>query len=224
MPAIPVCAYDPQFEVPENWERDFDGPRWAWGRTPVLFVPPEDWDGNFERAQPDLAKAKRVYRAIENLAGLSSRPHLQRRAFIRRKDIQRRQYKQGTKSDDGRLDWVVNPILQVRASLARWILLYGESPWRIIGWSLAVIFGFALLYPLGGWMKPEDGSPITYSLGGNPLEFGNSIYYSTLTFTALGFGDFQPVGFGRVLTTIETGLGAVLLALLVFVLGRRATR
>jgi hypothetical protein len=47
-----------------------------------------------------------------------------------------------------------------------------------------------------------------------------------LTFTALGFGDLQPVGFGRVSTAIETSLGAVLLAFLVFVfiLGRRAAR
>ncbi|WP_411718551.1 ion channel [Natronomonas sp.] len=57
-------------------------------------------------------------------------------------------------------------------------------------------------------------------------EFGDSIYNSTLTFTALGFGDLQPVGFGRVSTAIETSLGAVLLAFLVFVfiLGRRAAR
>lgn len=52
-----------------------------------------------------------------------------------------------------------------------------------------------------------------------------SLYYSTLTFTALGFGDFRPVGtLGQLLTVLETASGALLLALLVFVLGRRAAR
>jgi len=122
-----------------------------------------------------------------------------------------------------------------RAKMARATLLYGESPWRVIGWSLSIILGFALLFPLGGWMKPEGGEPISYAqistgegiaeaVGGFFSILGDSVYYSTLTFTALGFGDFNPVGFGRALTTIETGLGAVLLALLVFILGRRAAR
>ncbi|WP_275093926.1 hypothetical protein [Halorubrum sp. Ib24] len=39
-----------------------------------------------------------------------------------------------------------------------------------------------------------------------------------------GFGDFVPVRFGWVLTTVEMGLRAVLLVLLVFILGRRAGR
>jgi len=109
--------------------------------------------------------------------------------------------------------------------VARATLLYGESPWRVIVWSLGIILSFALLYPLGGWMKPSDGNPITYAqIASNPVEILNSIYYSTLTYTALGFGDFQPVGLGRLLTTLETGLGAVMLALILFILGRRAAR
>jgi hypothetical protein len=104
------------------------------------------------------------------------------------------------------------------------MLLYGEIPWRVIAYSFITVLGFAILYPLGGWMQPQGGDPVTYDGLMSVTEFGNALYYSTLTFTALGFGDFQPVGFGRVLTTIETSLGAVLLALLVFILGRRAAR
>lgn len=88
-----------------------------------------------------------------------------------------------------------------------------------------MILSFALLYPLGGWIQPTDGDPLTYAtISSTPVEILNSVYYSTLTYTALGFGDFQPVGFGRLLTTLETGFGAVMLALLVFILGRRAAR
>ena len=51
------------------------------------------------------------------------------------------------------------------------------------------------------------------------------MYLSTLTFTTLGLGDFRPQGqLGQVLAIGETSAGVILLALLVFVFGRRATR
>jgi hypothetical protein len=58
----------------------------------------------------------------------------------------------------------------------------------------------------------------------NLLVYGQGVYYSTLTFTTLGFGDFRPLGIGQALTTVETALGTILIALLVFMLGRRAAR
>lgn len=173
----------------------------------------------------DIDSAKSVYRALEELAGRVARPQLQSKCFVRRQDLQQRQHWDNASDADNSLEWLINVAKGSRAKVARVTLLYGESPWRVIAYSLGIILGFALLFPLGGWMKPEGGDPITYAqIASNPMEFLNSVYYSTLTFTALGFGDFKPVGFGRALTTVETGLGAVLIALLVFVLGRRAAR
>lgn len=57
-----------------------------------------------------------------------------------------------------------------------------------------------------------------------PVLLAQSIYHSTLTITTLGIGDFLPVGLGRVLTAIETSLGAIIIALLVFVFGRSMVR
>lgn len=51
----------------------------------------------------------------------------------------------------------------------------------------------------------------------------NSIYFSVVTFTTLGYGDVQPVGFAKYVAASEAVIGASLMALLVFVLGRRAT-
>jgi hypothetical protein len=174
----------------------------------------------------DVDKAKSVYRALEELGGKHARPRLQARSFIRRKDLKKKDYWDDATATDASLEErLIAGARWSRARVARAIMLYGESPWRIISWSLGIVLSFALLYPLGGWMKPTDGDPITYAqIVSNLAEILNSVYYSTLTFTALGFGDFKPVGFGRVLTTIETALGAVLIALLVFVLGRRAAR
>lgn len=169
--------------------------------------------------EKDLAKAKSVYRALEELGKKNSMAQLLKVSFVKRQDIKKRQYwnelvdkKIGTKQR------FLSGARWSRARVARATLLYGESPWRVIMWSLGIIFSFALLYPLGGWIESSSGSPITYE------DILESVYFSTLTYTALGFGDFQPVGFGRLLTTVETGLGAVMLALLVFILGRRAAR
>lgn len=195
----------------------------AIGSRPCCVYDPDYED---ENEHEDVDKAKSVYRALEELGGKHARPRLQARSFVRRQDLQKKDYWDDATADDASLEErFIAGARWSRARVARATLLYGESPWRVIAWSLGIIVSFALLYPLGGWMKPADGDPITYAqIASNPVEILNSVYYSTLTYTALGFGDFQPVGFGRLLTTVETGLGAVMLALLVFILGRRAAR
>jgi hypothetical protein len=118
----------------------------------------------------------------------------------------------------------------LRAGLARAIMLHGESPWRLIGVGALIIIVFDLLYPAGDWLRPvspggEVGNYLTYSWGWESLRgLKESLYFSTLTFMTLGFGDFQPNGFGQILTMLNTGLGALTVALLVWVLGCRAAR
>ena len=179
--------------------------------------------GDEKRADTDTAKT--VYRTLEELGRRTGRSRLQARCFVRRQDLQKSGYwNDATAAGATVEERVVAGARWWRSAVARAMLLYGESPWRVIAYSIATVIGFGLLYPLGGWMRPTGGDPVRYEGVQSLAELGNSLYYSTLTFTALGFGDFQPVGFGRVLTTIETSLGAVLLALLVFILGRRAAR
>lgn len=50
----------------------------------------------------------------------------------------------------------------------------------------------------------------------------SNIYFSAVTFTTLGYGDIQPASSAaEALATVESFLGALLMALLVFVLRRR---
>lgn len=179
-----------------------------------------------EHKAVDIEKAKSVYRALEELGSSHARSRLQARSFVRRQDLQKRGYRRDATAGDATIQQrLIAGGRWLRSKTSRAVLLYGESPWRIIAWSLGIILICAFVYPVFGWIRPVGEPPITYGpVGTNLDEFGTALYYSTLTFTALGFGDFQPVEFGRVLTTIETGLGAVLLALLVFILGRRAAR
>jgi uncharacterized protein YjbI with pentapeptide repeats len=168
-----------------------------------------------------LSKAAATYRLIETVAERNAFSELKSAMFIQRQQMQtRRHHHRGNHASY----WYNR--------LSRFVLKFGESYWRVIGWSITIISIFAVLYPFGGNIQsisPEGqgGPPISWSqvFQGDVSMLWESFYYSTLTFTALGFGDYQPVGFfGQVLTVAETSLGAVLLALLVFVLGRRSVR
>jgi hypothetical protein len=51
-----------------------------------------------------------------------------------------------------------------------------------------------------------------------------AVHFSVVTFITLGDGDVQPVSLSRIIAALETIAESALLALLVFVFGRRATR
>lgn len=101
------------------------------------------------------------------------------------------------------------------------------------GFSALVIVVSATLYPLAGGVEDTAGEvSITYTLE-EPTEaplsylvsvYLTSLYFSVVTFATLGYGDIQPVGaWSRGLATVETILGSLLIALLVFVLSRSVT-
>ena len=66
-----------------------------------------------------------------------------------------------------------------------------------------------------------DGYVLRYLgpiLGG----FLNCLYFSVVTFTTLGYGDFQPVvGLSRFFVSIEAIIGAFTMALFAYTLGRK---
>lgn len=49
-------------------------------------------------------------------------------------------------------------------------------------------------------------------------------YTSVITFTTLGYGDVHPIGWSRVLASIETICGIFMTALFIFVFGRKMLR
>lgn len=183
-----------------------------------------DFDGETETH--DIDKARRTYRMIEKLAADAGLSGLQSQCFVRRQDLQTNQYKSDSLSAQSWEERLIAGIRFSRAKIARVTLLYGESPWRIIGGSILFILSMAVIYPIGGWLQPVGQRPITYDqiLTGDWGLFLESLYFSTLTFTTLGMGDYTPLGFGQILATLNTAFGAILVALLVFVLGRRAAR
>lgn len=103
---------------------------------------------------------------------------------------------------------------------------YGEQPARVVGFSLCLIFIFAIAFWLFGI---EDGSQVIQfawneSWQQNLINLGNTLYFSVVTFTTLGYGDLVPIGFSRVLAAIEAFTGSFTLALFVVVFVKKMTR
>lgn len=170
-----------------------------------------------------IDQAKSVYRSIEEIAGRSARPRLQAECFIRRQDLQRIEYWRGMFNAGLWRHKPINFIRWGKAMLSKLIMLYGESPWRVVSTSLFVIIGFAMLY-LVDWTEPDSGGGHIMGQVSDPIEFGNALYHSVLIFTGLGGSGYDPSGFGRVFISFEAILGPILTALLIFVLSRRAVR
>lgn len=190
------CIYDPNRHVEGVWEHE-----------------------ESDEIRPE-SQAGAVYRQFEQLATVNALPDWQRRFYILRQSV----YRQRLKKDGNRIGYWFQ-------SLQRVLFGYGESFSRIVGWSGVIILSFSFIYLVGGWIHPVEsqallGPPLSWSAAlQDPRVIWDSIYYSTLTFTALGFGDYRPVGMlGQLFTIAETSLGAILLALLVYVFGRRTAR
>ncbi len=52
----------------------------------------------------------------------------------------------------------------------------------------------------------------------------NSIYFSVVTFTTLGYGDISPHGFARFIAAFEAFMGSFTMALFVVVFVKKMTR
>lgn len=166
-------------------------------------------------------KAMGAYQVLEQLAGNNAFPDKQATCFIHRQDMRREQLRIQESF----------PRLKFRFSqLQNIVFRYGESFSRVVSWSIATIVFFTFLFPLGGWLKKETptGEVVqiyTYDeIIDSPVLLWESFNHSALLFLS-GSGPLKPSGtVGEVLTTTEALVAPILLALIVFVLGRRAAR
>ena len=93
---------------------------------------------------------------------------------------------------------------------------YGEKPYRIIFAALFTIFAFAILYfSFNAIERSADQSYI--------LKWYDYLYYSTITFTTVGYGDFAPNAhiFSKLLASIEAFSGVFVTGLFIFTLARK---
>jgi uncharacterized protein YjbI with pentapeptide repeats len=162
------------------------------------------------------SRAASIYAQLETLARENARTQLASTCFRWRKDMERDRYWSDTGAGTKR-----QPARALLATLTNALTRYGDSPWRVVGWSgIVILLSTVLLQVATRGIQPSACSacePVT-----DPLQL---LYFSAVTFTTLGYGDYQPAGAGtQLIASVESVLGALLVALLVAVLGRRATR
>jgi uncharacterized protein YjbI with pentapeptide repeats len=198
-------------------------------RNPDYEQYAEDEDKPGGSAISDHSRAASVYAEIQRVAETNAASDLASRCFRWRKDVQRKRYA----SDDGRGN-TKNRLRWAWAEMSNSVARYGDSPWRVVITSNAIIMLFGVLYPLFGGMQltGEEGQVIAFDTLLTVPELPtwmdillSNLYFSAVTFTTLGYGDIRPSGpVSQALASIESFLGAALLALLVAVLARRITR
>ncbi len=103
---------------------------------------------------------------------------------------------------------------------------YGEAPLRIIGLSIFIIFICAVLYTFTGlnYQDTIHSLESTQSLSENISLFFSALYFSVVTFTTLGYGDYNPIGISRAIAAIEAFTGSFTIALFVVVFVKKMTR
>ncbi|MDY7018700.1 MAG: pentapeptide repeat-containing protein [Chloroflexota bacterium] len=108
--------------------------------------------------------------------------------------------------------WKAEPHLKLWDWILRLLCGYGEAWWRVIIWAIVAVFGLALIYFAIGTLTPNT--------------FLNSLYYSTVSFTALGYGSWapQPTGWVKGLGAFEAFVGVFTMALFLVTFTRKMTR
>lgn len=101
---------------------------------------------------------------------------------------------------------------------------YGESPIRVVIFSIALILCCALAYFLLGTTASSPIYPGTSGITAAFLELLNAVYFSVVTFTTLGYGDITPQGVARFIAACEAFLGSFTMALFVVVFVKKMTR
>ncbi len=103
---------------------------------------------------------------------------------------------------------------------------YGEKPTRIILVSLFIIICFSSVFFFTGLVSNDAriGYVFESSLSSNIDMYLQSLYFSVVTFTTLGYGDIIPLGISRLFAGIEALLGGFILAIFVVVFVKKMTR
>lgn len=189
----------------------------------------QDVEPDIEEEVSNLEAAAWVYRRLELLHEENAMSGETRRFHVRKEEAQRKVQRRKTRSahwsDRAKYE---NYASYMVASINRWVTYHGESLAHITGWSVTVILLCGILYPFVGGIM-DDGQIYSFvlnSTSSTPIAtLARGLYFSTITFTTIGYANVAPIGAGsRVLVGFESLSGALLIALFVFVLGRRVAR
>jgi uncharacterized protein YjbI with pentapeptide repeats len=157
-----------------------------------------------QEQEKKFSEAKNIYLHLKNNFHSIGRYEDESWAFKKEKDMERKSYFHFKSLHK----WLWSCFLNA-------IYGYGEKPGRVIVSAILVILLFASLFMIFG----ISNVGIEFNTSNNFLD---CMYFSTITFTTLGYGDFRPLeGWGRILAGSEAFIGAFMMALFVYTFARR---
>jgi hypothetical protein len=159
-------------------------------------------------------RARSTYTRLERLARENGFPNLKSEMFIRRQDARRELFSAQSQT-----------LKRWFAQLQKWVFNYGESFRRIIIISVATIILSWIAYIMGGIVATDDGTPINFAVVLNdPVLIYDTLLNSVLVFFSGNRVLETTNRIGEGIVVAESMVGPILIALLIFVLGRRAAR
>ncbi|MBA7506595.1 hypothetical protein ES706_05287 [subsurface metagenome] len=110
------------------------------------------------------------------------------------------------------LSWKKEPHLKLWGWIMRLLCGYGEKPYRVVASAATIIFGLAAAYHLWGSFNTSSSL--------------DTLYYSAVSFTALGYGRWapQPEGWAKGMGAAEAIIGVFMMALFLITFVRKMTR
>ncbi|EMA34388.1 pentapeptide repeat-containing protein [Haloarcula japonica] len=193
----------------------------VFGRCSYELRPDKELD-TFEE-HPYFAAAW-TYRKLEDMYESAALPQRVKNAHIRKQEVQRKDH--WRTGSYGR--WVV-------ATINYHLTEHGENLGRLSKAGIALIILSGLLYPFIGGFRADSSSEVYRLNFVLPTSIADlchavgtvmhSFYFSMITFTTIGYGDLYPTGTGsKILVAFESLMGGLILAMFVYVLGRRIAR
>jgi len=117
--------------------------------------------------------------------------------------------------------WISGCRLLPELIFGRYLFGYGERPTHVLVAGVVIILLCGLFYS-------SDFAHLTYQLEEQPeISWFDGLYFSTITFTTLGYGDIYPTGtdwLTRMITMFESLSGICMITLFVVSLSKRFTR
>ena len=170
-------------------------------------------DGHAEAAMDLYQEAEEIYRNLTSEMERRGHFHQAGRFYHKGKIMRRMQMRRWSP------EWIWSKLVDLLCG-------YGEQVGRVIVFALLVILVCGALFFLLD-IKGPDGL-VGYRGGAgwreNTGNFLFCIYYSVVTFTTLGYGDFIPVGWSRAVAAIEAFIGAFSISLFVVVFVRKMSK
>ena len=151
-----------------------------------------------------------ILRTLRKIRGLLYRAGNERetsKIYLLEMNEKRRYYRNVNRYDK----LFINKFLQV-------FFNFGESLWLTFLWILLFFFVlFPAIYFHFDLIRPTN-------IEKSNINWWEAVYFSIVTVTTVGYGDYYPVGLGRLVVGIEISIGLVMVATLIWMITERANR